>query len=609
MREPGREKQAKRGNAQVTFACVLHVKAHNRAVLRGRCAVLQPAPERDQIVAALDHLLEWPEIARSPQLARFAAYIVGRTLDGEQQAIKAYSIAVDVFGRPADFDPQADPIVRVQARRLRALLDAYYAGEGAAEPVRIKLPVGRYVPEFELVADPAEKPAGPVAEDEPRLAAPQRQNGVTLSWFALATIALGAAAIAFSTATWQPRQAAQALATGAVQRPSLVVAEFQNLTGQGRSALPLSGLAIELVTDLEAFDTIDVRYDGAPAPEPVPAAEFALSGIARVDADMVQYSAILTDTRTSDIIWSEVISLPLARASEPLALDEVSRRLSLVLGSTRGPVHAQARQFLASDTPIAGNENAYLCRVAFDLYRDTGSAETGERASACFAALPASEGEKAGVRAAKASLIAEIGTAETLADRYKTAETEMARAIAAAPVDGFVWEQQARLFETIGAIAQAEAAFGSATQLNPASADALAGYARLLAFSGRLDDARALADQSVSVPPNPPAWYFGVPALLALRDRDFPAAIAHAEIYATADRELGPVLAIMAAQEAGNSAVVNRYLPQVLEIASFRAAGLLPQLRKRISDAGLLGRIGATLAAAGVPPASLNAAF
>ncbi|UXN75271.1 hypothetical protein N8D56_10820 [Devosia sp. A8/3-2] len=364
-----------------------------------------------------------------------------------------------------------------------------------------------------------------------------------------------------------------------VQRPSLLVGEFQNLTGQGRSALPLSGLGIELVTDLEAFDTMDVRYDsGAPVVEPMPVVEFALSGIARVDGDMVRYSAILTDTRTSDIVWSEIISLPLARASEPSALDEVSRRLSSVLGSTRGPVHAQARQFLASGAALGGNENAYLCRVAFDLYRDTGTAEAGERAKACFAALPASEGEKAGVPAAVASLAAETGTTETLADRYKTAEADMARAIAAAPVDGFVWEQQARLFETTGAIAQAEAAFGSATQLNPASADALAGYARLLAFSGRLDDVRAPAEQSITVPPNPPARYFGVPALLTLRDRDFPTAIANAEIYSAADRELGPVLAIMAAQEAGNSAVVNRYLPQVLEIASFRGAGLLPAI-------------------------------
>jgi tetratricopeptide (TPR) repeat protein len=223
--------------------------------------------------------------------------------------------------------------------------------------------------------------------------------------------------------------------------------------------------------------------------------------------------------------------------------------------------------------------------------------------------LPDGESRTAAALAAVASLVAETGSAAGTVDSFRMAQTSIELAIAAAPVSAFVWEQQARLFEGMGEQERAESAFGSAVQLNPASADALAGYARLLAFDGNLEKAAGLAGQSVTATPNPPAWYFGVPALVALRDRDFPTAIAHAEVYAAADRELGPVLAIMAGQEAGDSAVVNRYLPQVLDVASFRGAGVLPQLRKRISDAGLLGRIGATLAAAGVPPAALNAAF
>ena len=70
-------------------------------------------PDREGVNRALARLLNWPEIARSPQLVRFLSYIVERQLAGEGHAIKAYSIAVDVFGRSTDFDPQADPIVRV----------------------------------------------------------------------------------------------------------------------------------------------------------------------------------------------------------------------------------------------------------------------------------------------------------------------------------------------------------------------------------------------------------------------------------------------------------------------------------------------------------------
>ena len=106
-------------------------------------------PTAVEVETVLEELLVWDALARSPQLARFLQYVVEKTLAGDAASIKAYSIAVDVFGRPQDFDPQNDPIVRVQARRLRTLLDQYYAEEGAEARVRISLPVGRYVPTFE----------------------------------------------------------------------------------------------------------------------------------------------------------------------------------------------------------------------------------------------------------------------------------------------------------------------------------------------------------------------------------------------------------------------------------------------------------------------------
>lgn len=67
-------------------------------------------------------------------------------LQGRGDKIKAYSIAVDVFGRPASFDTAIDPIVRVEASRLRASLIHYYELHGQAGGLRIDPPRGRYVP-------------------------------------------------------------------------------------------------------------------------------------------------------------------------------------------------------------------------------------------------------------------------------------------------------------------------------------------------------------------------------------------------------------------------------------------------------------------------------
>src|ERR1700754_4881438 len=90
-------------------------------------AVPDGAPSAEQVRAALDELLGWEGISRSPQLGELLRYVVEKTLAGDIASIKAYAIGVDVFGRPPTFDPQSDPIVRVQARRLRVLLEQYYA--------------------------------------------------------------------------------------------------------------------------------------------------------------------------------------------------------------------------------------------------------------------------------------------------------------------------------------------------------------------------------------------------------------------------------------------------------------------------------------------------
>lgn len=566
-----------------------------------------PALQREEILTALEHVLQWPEIFRSPQLGKFLSYIVHRTLDGDELSIKAYAIAVDVFGRSTDFDPQADPIVRVQARRLRALLDEYNQGPGLADAIQIHLPVGRYVPEFVSTTDTRQHTETPAAR-------PARWS-FAASWFTLAFIALGLSMTAYALAAWRPPHGSVD-STGAVQRPSISVVEFQDLAATSDMPPQVAGLAIELVTDLEQFGNIVVRYGGGGEANidvgSLPTSDYELTGIVRVDQGMAQYSAILTDSRSSSVVWSHSLALPEDEAMAPNALDRVSRSLSLVLGSPRGPLHATARQYLASVALSGDQANAYLCRVLFDRYRETSGTREAERAYGCYISLPEVERESPAALAAVASLLVEQtgrSGAASPADREKIAIANLERALGLEPLSGFVWEQQGRLHERQGLLAPARADFITSLQLNPASVDALAAYARLLAFSGKLDEAERMARDAAERSPSPPAWYFGVPALLALRDEKYPQALAAAEFYAQSDRELGSILAIMAGQGEGDSAVVSRYLPQVLDLAAFRADGILPHLRERITDGALIDSIEVTLAEAGVPAEALNGPF
>ncbi|CAN7154852.1 hypothetical protein [Rhizobium sp. LjRoot254] len=98
--------------------------------------------------AELALILSDPRFKVSVRNRAFLKYIAEAAINGQSQGIKAYSIAVDVFGRNSDFDGDTDPIVRIEAMRLRQSLEHYYLSLGAGHDVHIRLPRGRYIAEF-----------------------------------------------------------------------------------------------------------------------------------------------------------------------------------------------------------------------------------------------------------------------------------------------------------------------------------------------------------------------------------------------------------------------------------------------------------------------------
>jgi Tol biopolymer transport system component len=96
----------------------------------------------------LDRVLSSKAFADAERHRRFLRFVVEQTLDGRASEIKESVIGVEALGRNGSFDPKTDPIVRVEAGRLRARLSSYYETEGNGDPIRIELPKGGYVPEF-----------------------------------------------------------------------------------------------------------------------------------------------------------------------------------------------------------------------------------------------------------------------------------------------------------------------------------------------------------------------------------------------------------------------------------------------------------------------------
>jgi len=102
--------------------------------------------QQAEIDAQLQRILASPAFAASPRSTQFLAYCVRNGLDGNAIHLKETTIAVEVFNRAPGYDPKSDPIVRVHARRVREKLALYYRTAGSADPIRIELPKGRYIP-------------------------------------------------------------------------------------------------------------------------------------------------------------------------------------------------------------------------------------------------------------------------------------------------------------------------------------------------------------------------------------------------------------------------------------------------------------------------------
>jgi hypothetical protein len=103
---------------------------------------------RDEKLAQLERILHSQIMQGSESLRAFLRFVVQKTLDQQEDQLKEYTIATEVFGRGDQYSPRTDSVVRVQASRLRSKLQEYYFTEGKCDSVLIELPKGHYTPSF-----------------------------------------------------------------------------------------------------------------------------------------------------------------------------------------------------------------------------------------------------------------------------------------------------------------------------------------------------------------------------------------------------------------------------------------------------------------------------
>ena len=176
------------------------------------------AADADHFFQQIERLTKSHSLRGSESLCKLLQYLAKQSVEHPEAPLKEYQIAVEVYGRQADFDPQSDSTIRVQAGRLRMKLAEYYATEGATDPILVKIPKGSYHLVFEprpmpLAPEPASPRSGtapPVGGLEPVSAGWRFAVGIVLAGLTVAVIVL-------ASLLWTGKRADPASASAVVE--------------------------------------------------------------------------------------------------------------------------------------------------------------------------------------------------------------------------------------------------------------------------------------------------------------------------------------------------------------------------------------------------------
>ena len=196
----------------------------------------------------LDRILASRQFAGAGRMSRLLRYVVDKTLAGEADQLKEYAVGVEVFDRGAEYDPRLDSIVRVEAGRLRTRLEEYYHAEGAPSPVRISLPRGGYVAQFESrtgASEPAPPTPAPVT---PAIVSATRRGWA--AWPLTASLVVAVAVMVVWLGGWNR--------TPPKAGPAIAVLAFDQYSPSERDAPVAAQLTTAVTTELARLGTVGV---------------------------------------------------------------------------------------------------------------------------------------------------------------------------------------------------------------------------------------------------------------------------------------------------------------------------------------------------------------
>ncbi len=344
-------------------------------------------PTDDEIREQLARIRSSPAFDAPERAQKFLCYIIEETLAGRADRIKAYSIAIEVFGRDASFDAQNDPVVRIEAGRVRRALEHYYLLAGQRDPILITIPKGGYVPAFTRFHELTPSVSSPVRRTASILAG-RGERLVLLSSIGLLAGILVWNAVDGAMQRRFPGRAPGVADNAVPGMPRVVINSFEDITGTQDSALLARGLTDEVIGQMARFKEITVLAgdpSGAAAATPAAGSSvpfYGLEGGVRLAGNRVRFSARLVDRSSRAILWTKSYD---AELDERQLLDietEIASDVATALAQPYGVIF----QANASDvmTVPARNTEAYACALSYYGYRADLNRQTHTAVQSCL---------------------------------------------------------------------------------------------------------------------------------------------------------------------------------------------------------------------------------
>lgn len=512
---------------------------------------------------------------------RFLSYVVEETLAGRSDRIKAYSIATEVFGRDASFDPQSDAIVRIEAGNLRRALERYYLTEGQSDPVVISIPKGRYVPSFTMRdPTPASQSEAVVIEDDTK---PTRLSGATWKMRSLALVAAAAIVILAmlgSRLSNKDRDTEPAI-------PRLLVVPFEDLSATPNSAVA-RGLTQEVVNQIAKFrdivvvesDTVGQVAANAAASASGKDVRFALAGSFELGGDRLRLQARVVNRNDGSILWANTYEGDL-KVTDLVKMEvDIARQVATTIAQPYGVIfQADASRHIENPPD---DWKAYSCTLAYYQYRANLDAKTHPAIRKCLEDAVARFPNYATAWALLSqTYIDEIRFRYPVEPSSSPASIERALAAARRAVEldpQNVRALQAEMF-ALSFSNEIEAALKIGKQAlatNPNDTELMGEYGFRLAMSGGWDTGCSLVSEARDRNPGPLAYYEAALALCAYFRGDYQQASMWIRKTTARDNPNYHLIAAAIYGEGGYSADAERER----EWISTNIPGLVPNLRK-----------------------------